>query len=179
MPETKKRRKKGTRKSEEELKKKKRKKLIIVIIILLLILAAVGIFLWLRRPKRVMNESNYKKISEEMDAQVQEGYFETYMNTEWTFPDGASESTNAILGNSPNNKKPIRCEILLADTEEVIYSTDVLPVGAELPPFKLDVDLDAGTYDAVCMVYLLDEEDDGSYTDYSNAGFNVTITVEN
>ncbi len=179
MPETKKKHKKSTRKSEEEIKKKNKKRIIIIICILLLIIAAIVIFLIMRRPKRVMNEENYKKISEEMDAQVQEGYFETYMNTEWTFPDGASESTNAILGNSPNNKKPIRCEILLEETEEVIFSTGVLPVGAELPPFKLDVDLDAGTYDAVCMVYLLNEEDDGSYTDYSNAGFNVTITVEN
>lgn len=179
MPETKKKHKKGTRKSEEELKKKKRKKIIIVIVILLIIIAAVAIFLWLRRPKGVMTEENYKQIMDDMGNQVQEGYFETYMNTDWTFPDGTSETTDAILGNSPNNKKPIRCEILLADTEEVIYSTDVLPVGAELPPFKLDVDLDAGTYDAICMVYLLDEEDDGSYTDYSNAGFNVTITVEN
>lgn len=163
----------------QEEKKKKRKKIIIIIVVLLLIVIAVVVFLMTRKPKRVMTEENYKQISEEMDKQVQEGYFETYMNTEWTFPDGTSESTNAILGNSPNNKKPIRCEVLLADTEEVIYSTDVLPVGAELPPFKLDVDLDAGTYDAVCMVYLLDEEEDGSYTDYSNAGFNLTITVEN
>ena len=163
----------------QEEQKKKRKKIVIIILLLLLIIAAVVIFLIMKRPKRVMTEENYKQISEEMDEQVQEGYFETYMNTDWTFPNGASESTNAILGNSPNNKKPIRCEVILADTEEVIYSTEVLPVGAELPPFKLDVDLDAGTYDAVCMVYLLDEEDDGSYTDYSNAGFNVTIIVEN
>ena len=163
----------------QEEQKKKRKKIVIIILLLLLIIAAVVIFLIMKRPKRVMTEENYKQISEEMDELVQEGYFETYMNTDWTFPNGASESTNAILGNSPNNKKPIRCEVILADTEEVIYSTEVLPVGAELPPFKLDVDLDAGTYDAVCMVYLLDEEDDGSYTDYSNAGFNVTITVEN
>ncbi len=179
MSETERKRKK-TRKSEEGQKKKKKKKMIIIIIcILLVIISAVAIFLWLRRPKNVITEENYKQINEEMDNQVQEGYFETYMNTEWTFPDGASETTDAILGNSPNNKKPIRCEVLLADTEEVIYSTGVLPVGAELPPFKLDVDLDAGTYDAVCKIYLLDEEEDGSYTDYSNAGFNVTITVEN
>ncbi len=179
MSETERRRKK-TRKSEEEQKKKKKKKIIIIIIcILLIIIAVAAIFLWLRRPKGVITEENYKQIMEDMDNQVQEGYFETYMNTEWTFPDGSSETTNAVLGNSPNNKKPIRCEVMLADTEEVIYSTGVLPVGAELPPFKLDVDLDAGTYDAVCMVYLLDEEEDGSYTDYSNAGFNVTITVEN
>ncbi len=179
MPETERRRKK-TRKSEKEQKKKKKKKIIIIIIcILLIIIAAVAIFLWLRRPKGVITEENYKQIMEDMENQVQEGYFETYMNTDWTFPDGSSETTNAVLGNSPNNKKPIRCEVMLEDTEEVIYSTGVLPVGAELPPFKLDVDLDAGTYDAVCMVYLLDEEEDGSYTDYSNAGFNVTITVEN
>ena len=101
------------------------------------------------------------------------------MNTDWTFPDGTSETTNAVLGNSPNNKKPIRCEVLLEETDELVFSTGVLPVGAELPAFKLDVDLDAGTYDAVCMVYLLDEAEDGTYIDYSSAGFHVTITVEN
>ena len=161
----------------EELNKKKRKKIIIAICILLIIIAAIIIY-FLTRPKGI-TEGNYKQIMEEMENEVQEGYFETYMNTEWTFPDGTSETTNAILGNSPNNKKPIRCEVILADTEEVIFKTDVMPVGVELPPFKLDKDLDAGTYDAVCMVYLLNEEDDGTYTDYSNAGFNVTITVEN
>lgn len=161
----------------EELKKKKRKKIIIAVCILLVIIAAIIIY-FLTRPKG-MTEGNYKQIMEEMEEQVQEGYFETYMNTEWTFPDGTSETTNAILGNSPNNKKAVRYEIVLADTEEVVYKTDVIPVGAELPPFKLDVDLDAGTYAAVCMAYLLDEEDDGTYTDYSSAGFNVTITVEN
>lgn len=161
----------------EELKKKRRKKIIIIVCILLIIIAAIVLY-FLTRPK-VITEGNYKQIMEEMGNEVQEGYFETYMNTDWIFPDGVSETTNAILGNSPNNKKPIRCEVVLEDTEEVVFKTDVIPVGAEVPPFKLDVDLEAGTYDAVCMVYLLDEEKDGTYTDYSNAGFNVTITVEN
>lgn len=169
----------NTEKAQEDLKKKKRKKIIIIICILLVVILAVAIFLWLRKPKKVITEENYKQIMEEMDNEVREGYFETYMNTEWTFPDGTSETTNAQFGNSPNNRKPIRCEVMLTDTQEVIYSTGVLPVGAELPPFKLDVDLDAGTYDAICQVYLLNEEKDGTYTDYSNAGFNVTITVEN
>lgn len=162
----------------EELKSKKRKKIIITTGILLIIIAAIAVYMLTRKPDGVITEENYKQITEEMSKEVQEGYFETYMNTVWTFPDGTSETTDAILGNSPNNKKPIRCEILLADTSEVIFSTGVIPVGGELPPFKLDVDLDAGTYEAVCMVYLLDEED-GTYTDYSNAGFNITITIEN
>lgn len=160
----------------EELKKRKRRNLIAAAFILLVIAA---VLIWfLTRPKG-LTEGNYQRIKDEMDEQVKEGYFETYMNTEWTFPDGASETTNAVLGNSPNNVKPIRCEVVLEDTQEVVLKTDVIPVGAELPPFKLDVDLDAGTYNAVCMIYLMDEKRDGTFTDYSNAGFNVTITVEN
>lgn len=163
-----------------EKSKKKKKIIIIGVVIVLLVIIGVLIYLFLhKKDGYVMDEGNYKQIQEEMADEVAEGYFETYMNTEWTFPDGTSETTNAVLGNSPNNKKPIRCEVRLADTEEVIFKTDVMPVGAELPPFKLDKDLDAGTYDAVCEIYLLDEEKDGTYTDYSNAGFNVTITVEN
>ena len=115
-----------TEMTPEELKKKKRKKIIIAICILLIIIAAIVIY-FLTRPKGI-TEGNYKQIMEEMDEKVQEGYFETYMNTEWTFPDGTSETTNAILGNSPNNKKPIRCEVRLADTDEVIFKTDVMPV---------------------------------------------------
>lgn len=161
----------------EELKKKKRKKIIVIVVCILLVIIAAVLIYFMTRPKGI-TEGNYKQIMEEMENEVKEGYFETYMNSEWTFPDGTSETTDAIFGNSPNNKKPIRCEVILEDTEEVIFKTDVIPVGAELPPFKLDVDLDAGTYNAVCMVYLLDEKN-GKYTDYSNAGFNVTITVQN
>lgn len=161
-------------------KRKKKKRIIIAVVVLLLAAAGIVIFLLLRKPDGyVMNESNYKQIQEDMADRVAEGYFETYMNTEWTFPDGTSETQDAVLGNSPNNTKPIRCEVRLADTDEVVFKTDVIPVGAELPPFKLDVDLDAGTYEAICEVYLLNEEEDGTYTDFSDAGFNVTITVEN
>lgn len=160
----------------EELRKKKQRNVIAAIIILLVIAAVVVWFL--TRPKG-LTEGNYKRIMEEMDEQVSEGYFETYMNNEWTFPDGTSETQDAVLGNSPNNVKPIRYEVTLADTGEMVFKTDVIPVGAELPPFKLDVDLDAGTYNAICRVYLMNEEKDGTYTDYSDAGFNITITVQN
>lgn len=165
------------------MEKKNNKKTAVIIGGVLLLAAVVGTTVFLKTRKEepegyTINEENYQQIQEDIGNEVKEGYFETYMNTDWAFPDGASETTNAVLGNSPNNKKPIRCEVLLEDTEEVVFSTGVIPVGAELPAFKLDVDLDAGTYDAVCMVYLLDETEDGTYVDYSSAGFNVTITVE-
>ncbi len=171
--------------------KENRKKLGIIILGILLVivialLATVVVLLLKKEPEQegnngvyVMEEGNYSQIAEQMEGEVQEGYFETYMNMEWTFPDGTSESTDAILGNSPNNTKPIRCEVLLSDTGEKIFSTEAIPVGAQLPPFKLDVDLDAGVYSAVCRIYLLQEEGEGTYTDYSDAGFNITITVQN
>lgn len=164
---------------------KKKKTAVIVGVVVVLLLAVIGVLVFLLLKKDqpepetyTMDEGNYEQIMEDMDAEVQEGYFETYMNTEWTFPDGTSKTEDAVLGNSPNNTKPIRCEVELAETGEVIYKTGVLPVGAVLDPFQLDKDLDAGTYDAVCRVYLLDEAEDGTYKDYSNAGFNITITVE-
>lgn len=89
MSETVKKRKKSTRKKGEEQKKSKKKKIIIIVCILLVVIAAVVIYL-LTRPKERMTEGNYKQIMEDMSDQVQEGYFETYMNTDWTFPDGAS-----------------------------------------------------------------------------------------
>ena len=165
----------------------KKKKIVIIvgsIVVLLLVIIGVLVFLLLKKDETepvgyTMNESNYEQIKENMESEVREGYFETYMNTEWTFPDGTSETADAVLGNSPNNTKPIRCEVVLSDTGEVIYKTNVIPVGAVLDPFKLEKDLDAGTYEAVCEIYLLKEQEDGTYEDFSNAGFNITITVEN
>lgn len=126
-----------------------------------------------------MDEGNYQQILDDMSEQVQEGYFETYMTSDWTFPDGSSEATDAMLGNSPNNTKPIRCELLLSETGEKIFETGVIPVGALVSPIKLDRKLDAGTYEATCMIYLMDEKEDGTFEDYSSAGFRVTLRIEN
>lgn len=159
---------------------------IVAIVILLLVIIGILVFMLFRKeadvPEEssgyVIDEGNYQQIQENMAEEVSEGYFETYMNTTWTFADGTSETQDAVLGNSPNNTKPIRCEVILNDTGEVVYETGVLPVGAILDPFKLSTDLEAGTYEAVCQIYLLREREDGTYEDFSSAGFYVTIVVE-
>ena len=146
-------------------------------------IAVVAIFIFNSKKKNndgmyVINENNYQQIKADMDAQVAEGYFETYMNTEWTFADGKATSKDAAFGNSPNNTKPIRCVITLDATGETIFTSDVLPVGAQLKSIKLDKDLSAGVYPATCTIYLMKQEDNGKYTDFSNAGFTINITVE-
>lgn len=176
--------KKELEEQKKELEEQKKKKKAIVGIGAVVVIAAILAVLFLMNRKEepegyVMDGGNYEQIAAEMDDRVAEGYFETYMNTEWTFEDGTSETQDAIFGNSPNNTKPIRCDVVLDETGEILYSTGVMPVGAQLPPFKLDRDLDAGTYAATCMVYLLDEAGEGRYTEYSSAGFSITITVLN
>ncbi|MEZ3495937.1 MAG: hypothetical protein K1W38_27520 [Lachnospiraceae bacterium] len=111
----------------------------ICIVALLAVGAAVTMFVMLMNkegdtPKDngvyTMDEGNYQQIMDDMTQQVQEGYFETYMTTDWVFPDGSSEATDTMLGNSPNNTKPIRCELLLDETGEKLFETNVIPVGA-------------------------------------------------
>lgn len=160
----------------------------ICIVALLAVGAAAAMFvMMMNKPDAVaeninsytMDEGNYQQIMNDMSEQVQEGYFETYMTTDWIFPDGSSEASDAMLGNSPNNTKPIRCELLLEETGEKLFETKVIPVGALVSPIKLDRDLEAGTYNATCMIYLMNEKDDGTFEDYSSAGFRVTLLIEN
>lgn len=175
---------------EKESGKKKKIVIILVLCVIVILIAVIVAmaFLLLKKEKPeginegaktyVMDEGNYQQIMEDMTEQVQEGYFETYMTTEWTFPDGGSEATDAMLGNSPNNTKPIRCELLLDETGEKLFETNVLPVGTLVSPIKLNRDLEKGTYDATCMIYLMNENADGTFEDYSSAGFKVTLIIE-
>lgn len=159
----------------------------ISIVALLAVGAAVAMFVMMMNKEDTpedngvytMDEGNYQQIMDDMTEQVQEGYFETYMTTDWIFPDGSSEASDAMLGNSPNNTKPIRCELLLDETGEKLFETNVIPVGALVSPIKLNKDLDAGTYDATCMIYLMNEKDDGTFEDYSDAGFKVSLIIQN
>lgn len=173
-------------------KSKKRMMAVIICVLLIILIALAGtiVVLLLSNNKDnqdgtsqgsgayTMDDGNYQQIRENMSEQVQEGYFETYMTTNWIFPDGNSEASDAMLGNSPNNTKPIRCELLLDETGEKLFETNVLPVGALVSSIKLNRDMEAGVYGATCMIYLMNEKEDGTFVDYSSAGFKVTLTIE-
>lgn len=161
-------------------KKLSQKQKCLIAIGIIVVAAAIGVlvyFLFFKDSGQKLTAANYKQIEDDMKANVQEGYFETYMNTEWTFPNGNMASTDAILGNSPSNSKPIRCEVRLTDSDEILFDSGVLPVGTKADEIKLSRDLEAGTYSAVCTIYLLDEKD-GNYTDASSADFNITFIIE-
>jgi hypothetical protein len=95
----------------------------------------------------------------------------------WTFENGAAESRDAYVANSVNNTHPICFDVYLEDTEELLYSSPVLPVGTDLKNIKLDQELPAGEYKATVMYSLL--KDVESQEEISSAGFVVTIKVQN
>lgn len=121
----------------------------------------------------IVDEENAGDIMDEMSEKVSKGMFECKMTTTWTFDDGKSESPNAYVANAENNIYTFYFDVYEESTNELLYSSPMLPVGTELKNFKLDKELSAGEYDAVVMYTMVDE----NMEEVSNVGFKVTITV--
>lgn len=188
----------GTAKTKTGSENKNNKAVIILIIVLaVIIIAFVAVVAFLigrmerdggsdsdtgRREvaesaRLILDEDSAQNVLDEMRKEVEEGMFECSMSTEWTFKDGSSESKDAYVANSANNTHPFYFDVILDGTEEVVYSSPVVPVGSRLTDFKLDKQLEAGTYEAICKYVLLSDEE--SQEEISTANFVITITVNN
>lgn len=120
-----------------------------------------------------VDESNLDDIMSELTEKVEEGMFECRMSTTWTFEDAASESPNSYVANVENNQHAFYFDVYEDETDEVLYSSPILPVGSEIRNIKLDKELSAGDYNAVVMYTLVDE----NYEEVSTVGFRITISV--
>ena len=125
----------------------------------------------------IVDENNASNMMDAMREEVEEGMFECQMSMNWTFADGSAKSRDAYVANSTNNTHPIYFDVYLEDTEELLYSSPVIPVGSELQNFALDSSLPAGDYRATVMYTLL--KDAESQEEISSAGFVITIKVLN
>lgn len=122
-----------------------------------------------------VDESNMDDIMSELSDKVEEGMFECRMSTTWTFEDAASASPNSYVANVENNQHAIYFDVYEEQTEELLYSSPILPVGSEIRGIKLEKELSAGDYDAVVMYTLVNE----AYEEVSTVGFRITISVKN
>lgn len=120
-----------------------------------------------------VDDDNVDNIMDEMTEKVSEGMFECKMTTAWTFDDGKSAAPNAYVANVENNLYTLYFDVYEETTNELLYSSPMLPVGTEIKNFKLDKELPAGEYDAVVMYKMVDE----NLEEVSSVGFKVTITV--
>ncbi|MCM1047768.1 MAG: hypothetical protein NC433_05010 [Clostridiales bacterium] len=120
-----------------------------------------------------VDNDNVEDIMDEMTEKVSEGMFECKMTTAWTFDDGKSTAPNAYVANVENNIYTLYFDVYEETTNELLYSSPMLPVGTEIKNFKLDKELPAGEYDAVVMYTMVDE----NLEEVSSVGFKVTISV--
>ena len=69
--------------------------------------------------------------------------------------DKAGNNTTVVGDNSKlngtNNTHPIYFDLYMQDTNELLYSSPVLPVGADLTNCKLDIVRPAGSYQPLCI----------------------------
>ena len=180
--------------AETDGKEKNRTIIIVIAILVVVVIALLGVIIYLLNRangvqrddtqrdvagsvRTVLDEDSMNDVMDQMREEVAEGMFECQMSMTWTFADGKAESQDAYVANSTNNTHPICFDVYTRDTEELLYSSPVLPVGTDLKNFKLDQELPAGSYQATVMYTLLEDVD--SQEPISSAGFVVTINVLN
>lgn len=121
----------------------------------------------------VVNEDNVEEVLTQLQdkPRTAPGYYEVMMNTTWNFPNGEEPSSNAYVKNVETNTNSVYFDITLADTEETILASPILPIGSYLDNITLDTVLSAGTYDCLCTYHLLDDEN------ISIATLKLTLTI--
>jgi len=79
------------------------------------------------------------------------------MSVEWKF-DSWDKPSDAYVENSTDNTRTVYFDLVLDQTEEVIFSSPFIPVGAKLENFALDKEVPAGNYTATVIYYLVDDD---------------------
>lgn len=159
--------------------------LIAIIVILLIALIAVIALLVYRMRQPQPTESNPTSLHGNVDikddpngtevaARVAEGMIAVKMNSTWVFPDGKSEG-NGYVANSEANGKPMFVTVTEAESGDTLLEAGPIPVGSCIESFKLDKELEKGTYQAVVAHSLLDENGEV----YNTVRTQVTIEVRN
>lgn len=178
--------------NQESTAKKKSRWVIAVAFIVLIAALAVCLVLLLSRSKEeevapvnddapqtvldrgFVDESNLDNVMSDMSDKVEDGMFECMMSSTWVFEDAASASSNSYVANVESNRHALYFDVYEEQTDELLYSSPILPVGSEIRNIKLDKELPAGDYDAVVMYTLVNE----AYEEVSTVGFNITISIK-
>ena len=121
------------------------------------------------------DQLSQEEIEASLNQKVAEGMINISMNTAPVFADGTAEG-NIMVVNETVNNYPQKVEIIRNDTEEVIYSSDAIPVGSKIENAALDVELDAGKYECTALFHNLHPETGAIL---GTAGALITITIQN
>jgi uncharacterized membrane protein YdfJ with MMPL/SSD domain len=159
--------------SEQEKKQQTGKGILVIGIIAIVVVAVlVGVIIFLlvkqntKEEKRevLVTEDNVEEVLDEVEEiaenseQAGPDYYTVTMETDWHFATSTEASYNAVVINADNNETDVYFDVVLeSDESQVLYSSPIIPVGGQLNDIKLDKELSAGSYDAVIIYYLVDE----------------------
>lgn len=115
-----------------------------------------------------------EEVQAELDRVVEEGMFNISIASAVLFADGSSPGELRIE-NVPGNLYLMRVVIRLDDTGQQVYQTDMIEPNNHIQQDTLDVDLDAGTYNATAVftAYDPDTEDE-----VGQAAAKITLLVQ-
>jgi hypothetical protein len=122
----------------------------------------------------VATPDNVEELLEKANQPVEDGYYATRMNVDWVFPSSNEPSSNAYVENSPNNKRTVYFDLVLAGTDELIYSSPFIPVGAKLEKFALDTQVPKGEHKGIVTYHLVDD----AYQELTTVSVGVTLRIE-
>jgi hypothetical protein len=109
----------------------------------------------------VVNEDNVNQVMEQMveEEYVAPGYYNSQLTTTWNFATGDAVSNDAYVANASRNTNDVYFDVVLEEDEsQVLYKSPVIPRGGELDGIRLDTRLDKGTYPAILIYHLVDDE---------------------
>jgi hypothetical protein len=156
----------------EEKKKRKLKPIFWVIIALAVAVAGTSTyFLWPETGVEVdirervptgrgylLTPDNIEEMRRMVEEHNPDAQFTVSMTTTWRFETALTPSRTAEVDNLATNSRTVYFDVILRDTNQLVYSSPYMPLGSTLDNFALDVNLAAGVYDAIARFSLVDDD---------------------
>ena len=149
------------------MEKKNNRKKWIALGVFLLIIGGVFLYISTRAEEPVptvsadllpgLRDASDIEIAERAQEIADANYFTLQISPHAVFENGKAEGSIEII-NPGTNVYPIAVDILLAETDEVIYSSGSIHPNQQIIGAKLDQQLEKGEYTAIARVNIYDPE---------------------
>lgn len=100
-------------------------------------------------------------------AKAAEGYMNLNMKLEALSQDG--ENFTCYIANSPHNDHDMYFELVDDSDGEVIYKSNLIPIGYRIEEFKSSRKYDSGTYPVTVNFYQMEEDHATVYSEVASA----------
>lgn len=123
----------------------------------------------------IATDDNLEELLAKANEPSEDAFYVCEMNVDWYFKDATEPSYNANVVNAVENTRTVYFDLALEGSMDVLYSSPYIPVGQAVKEVTLNADLEAGTYPAVVVYHMVD--DDGN--EVGGVTVAVTLHIEN